>query len=144
MKTWIVNFSVSPPFERSHQWGIYLRLELNDSSGSHARLWSRRSQGIDWMQEPPLSELRVGDPTLVSEQQSQSVLAALTKVKLQFAPLEKVGEIHPTSYQLQIESGSHSCQFNWLDALPPEWCDLSELVGILEALGRECAVQNAE
>ncbi|MYN04734.1 hypothetical protein GTP41_21810 [Pseudoduganella sp. DS3] len=144
MKTWIVNLTVSPPFERAHQWGMYLRLELNDSSGSHARLWSRRFQGMDWMQEPPLSELRIGNPILLSDQLSQSILETLAQAKLQFAPLEKVASIHPTSYQLQIESGSHSCQFNWFDALPREWYDLSELVRILEALGREHSVQNPE
>ena len=87
------------------------------------------------MQEPSSLDVRVGDPTLASAQRSQSILAALLNARLQLAPLAKGATIHPTNYQLQIDSGSHACQLTWAAPLPPEWQDLSGLIQVLEALG---------
>lgn len=81
------------------------------------------------------------DPVVIGKGLTQSILDSLRGAKLHFAPIERMGTIHPTSYRLQIQSGSHSVQLDWLATLAPEWLGLSVLVQTLEALGNEHAIE---
>lgn len=139
MRVWLIEFCLSPPFERSNQWGVIVHLEISDEPfNSGARLWARQFQGMDWMQDPPISEVRLGDPTSVDWESAKSLLDKLCNAQLQIAPCGNFG-IHPSTFRLKIQSGTNSCQLSWADEPPPEWAALAEVAQTLEMWGNEYA-----
>jgi len=136
MRTWLLDLSISPPSEHAHRWGLITHLELQDTVPVPVgKLWSRRFQSMDWMEDPSLTVVRTGAPYLLASVDIDAMLAQLRQIHISFEPLERIGAIHPTTYRLTMHSGSHSCQLEWFNALPPEWGALAAMVELLEALG---------
>lgn len=93
------------------------------------------------MQEPSLSEVRVGEPILIQWERAQSLLSLLRGAQVCVMPAGVLG-FHPTSYRLKVSSGSNACEIAWCDEIPPEFVALSKAVSVLEDLAKEYACES--
>jgi hypothetical protein len=135
MPTWIIELSVTPPFERINQNGLLVHLEVaDDNADRQARLWARSWHGMSWMEEVPLLGGRVGNPVQLNWDDAKSLL-----IKARSAHVVPVCSgtygLHSTEYRLKISSGLNVCEFAWANQPPSEWAILGEVAKTLEMWG---------
>lgn len=137
MPIWTIQLESSPPFERPHQQGFIVCVQVDDESVENvpARFWRRDFQGMNWMQDPPVHEVRTGPSSDLPAAVAASILNPLRSVRLPIAVAGDFGYIHPTQFRLLIQSAWISCKIEWVDQLPSEWTEIEEPVRVLVALG---------
>lgn len=141
MRSWIIELSVTPPFERFNQRGVLAHLEISEgSSQGQARLWARSWHGMSWMEEEPPISARVGDPVQIDWVLAKSLLDRATAARPAVVPHGNFG-LHWTAYRLKISTGLNSCEFAWADEPPVEWDVLGEVARTLESWGHEHAYE---
>lgn len=139
MNIWIVQLVVTPPFERPHQQGFIVHVEIAEEASEirSARLWRRDHQGMDWMQEAPIHDIQQGTPEELPLPVATAILESVRSPSVCVAAKGDFGYIHPTSFQLTIRSGWNACSIGWFHELPQEWTQLQPAVQALEVLGRD-------
>ena len=137
MNIWSIQLVESPPFERPHQIGSVVHVEIDEESSPNvtARFWRNEFQGMDWMQDPPILEGRQGVPTELSVEIARPILEAVRSVNVRLAARGDYGHIHPTKYRLTIQSALNICSLEWMDELPSEWSQLEQVVQAMKAIG---------
>lgn len=130
-----IEFSITPPFERPHQAGVQVSLDIVErSSIGEGRLWARPWSGMSWMEEGSTIDVRAGDPIDLDSDVAKSLLDNIKRLRLPIAFPDRYG-IHPTTYRLKICTGFNCCEFSWVDELPSDWAALGDVVKTLESLG---------
>lgn len=137
MNLWTIQLVVSPPFERPHQQGFIVHVEITQEGSElrSARVWKRNFQGMDWMQDPPIYEVREGTPEELPPASANAILQSVRSLRVCVAAAGDFGHIHPTKYQLTVQSCLNTCTIAWVDELPTEWCQLQPAVQALQAIG---------
>lgn len=138
MTVWLVHLEISPPFERPGQMGLAVSIQMDDEplEQTSAKIWAKDFQGMEWMQDPPIHELRTGPCFELPNQIAEGIIDPIRSAKLCVAAAGSFGYIHPTRYRLFIQSGWVSSKLEWVDELPSEWHSLKDAVESLEALGK--------
>ena len=145
MTIWTIQLESTPPFERPHQRGfiVCVQIEAHSTQIDTARLWRKDFQGVDWMQDEPIHEVRSGPSSELPVTVANTILGPLRSAWVCIAAEGNFGYIHPTRSRLFVQSALFSCQLEWVNQLPVEWQAIEEAVRVLEALGEGRAEHDA-
>jgi len=145
MAIWIIQLECSPPFERPHQRGFIVCVQIDAETPDNpvARFWHRDFQGMDWIQDPPIHEVRTGPSFELPADVAQRILGPILAARLCIAAVGSFGYIHPTQYRLFVQSALFSCKLEWVDLLPTAWQAIEGSVRALEALAEPGARDDA-